>query len=166
MTTGAATTTLTIVTPVVSSVTLSNTAINTFIGGNFLQLYNSNGTPLFSNAIAVAYSTTSGNSNYGNVASNAITNLYTLSPNGNYIGPSSNAGPNSNAPDTNAAVTLGGFSQPLNAISSINYATFTSAVNSVAPSSMSQRQAILIQTAGGYNRIFQLTSSPTTIISL
>jgi len=147
----------TLVTPVVTSAALSNTASATYIGGNFLQLYSEAGTTLFSNAIAVAYSTTSGNFNYNNSPTYAVTNLFTGGPN-NYIGPSAAL------PDLHAAVTFSGF--PAVPVSSLVYNTFTSGAPAQVVSSMSQRQSVLIAAAGGYIRRLQLTSSPTTVFSL
>jgi len=154
----AATAPLTVVTPVVSTVALFNTASGNYIGGNFLQVYSDANQALFSGTTAVAYSTTSGNSNRGNTATYAITNLFSVNVNTNYVGPSSTT------PDSNAAVIFSGITAT--ALSSINYTTFTTGVSAFAPSSMSARQSILVRTAGGYSRRFQLTSSPTTVFSL
>lgn len=152
---------VTLVTPVVISATLSNTntgAPLAYIGGNFLQLYGDAGVALFSNAIAVAYSTTSGNSNYGNSPTFAVTNLFSASLNNNYVGPSASGA------DLRAAVTLSGFTP--RSVSSLVYNTFTASVSGFAPSTMSQQQSVLVSAAGGYSRRFQLTSSPTTVFSL
>jgi hypothetical protein len=151
---------VTLVTPVVTSVTLSNTNTGiplTYIGGNFLQIYGDAGVALFSNTIAVAYSTTSGNSNYNNSPVYTITNLFSGGPN-NYVGPSASG------PDLRAAVTLSGFAA--GSVSSLVYNTFTASVSGFAPSTMSQQQSVLLAAAGGYSRRFQLTSSPTTVFSL
>jgi len=152
---------VTLVTPVVTSVTLSNTNVgpipSTYIGGNFLQVYGDAGLALFSNSITVAYSTTSGGSNYNGTPFYSVTNLFATSPS-NYVGPSVSA------PDFRAAVTFSGFTPT--SVSSLVYNTFTAAVGGFAPSTMSQRQSVLLVAAGGYSRRFQLTSLPTTVFSL
>jgi hypothetical protein len=157
--TAAATLSVGIVVPVARTLLLSNTASGTFIGGNFLQLYSDARAALFSPlGTTIAYTTASGNSNYGNTASNAASNLFTPSPNTNFIGPSASG------PDIRAGATFSNI--PAASISSIVYSTFTSGVSGIATSAMSQRQQLVLTTAGGYTRLFQLTASTITSFAL
>jgi len=145
--------------PIVSSLLLSTTTSFTYIGGNVLQLYSDAQTAMLSaGSTSIHVRATSGQSNYNNTAPYAASNLFTPSPNTNFVGPRVGGA------DRDASALFGNL--PAVAVSSIVYSTFTTGVSGIASSDQSARQLLVVTTATGYTRVLPLTSSTVTTFAL